>query len=143
MSGSHLECYLLQRRDVIAGAAVGGVQKTFQNLKKLLSPELKLILAFDLPMHPLSRRTKATAFAEIFIYLCMSTRDNPVAVMRDLIVPFRKILFNFKCEPLGNSIQQLLLCLRLLGVQEVFKFSACVQVILNAIAFCPYDPSIV
>ena len=139
MSGSHLECYLLQRRDVITGAAIGGVQKTFQNLKELLSPELKLIRPLDLAMHPLSRRTKATASAEILIYLCMSTRDNSVAVMRDLIVPFRKILFNFKCEPLGNSTQQLLLCLCFLGVKEVFEFGACVQVILNAISFCPDD----
>lgn len=86
---------------------------------------------------------KATAFAEILIYLCMSTRDNSVAVMRDLIMPFRKILFNFKCEPLGNSIQQMLLCLRLLGVQEVFKFSASVQIIFNAISLCPNDPIVV
>ena len=53
------------------------------------------------------------------------------------------MFFNFKCKPLDNCIQQLLMFLRLLSVQKVpqkvLQFSVCIQVIFNAIAFCPND----
>ena len=90
-----------------------------------------------------SRRAKAAAITEIFVYLCLSKRDNLVAVKSDLIRSVRKTLFNFKCKPFDNGIKQLNMFLRLLGVQKFLQFSTCVQVIFDAISLCPNDPIIV
>ena len=94
-----------------------------------------------------SRRAKAAALTEIFVHLCMPKRDNLIAVSLDLIGSSRQILFNFKCKPFDNGFQQLLMFLRLLGVQKVLQkvlpFSVCIQVILNAISLCPNDLIIV
>ena len=94
-------------------------------------------------MDLLARRTKATASTKILVHLRLSKLDHLVAVITDLKRPIRKILFDFKCKPLDNGIQKLMMFLRLLGVQKILQFSACVQVILNAIAICPNDPIVV
>ena len=122
---------------------MGGIQTTFQYLKKLFSSELKLIAASDLFMNLIFRRTKATALAKIFVHMRLSEGYHLVAVITDLKGLIRQKLFNFKCKPLYNDIQCLLMFQRLFGVQEAFKISACVQVILNAVSFCPNDPVVI
>lgn len=130
----------VQRRDVISGAAATGVQNTFQQLVELLTSQLKLILRSDPSTSPLSRWTKAPAFAKIFVYFCLSKRNDPVAVNIDLKVSFRQVFINFKCKPLDDGVQKLLVFLNLLRFQQLLQFSVYVQVILNAIPFCPNHP---
>ncbi len=135
-----LNCNFVQRRDVISGAAVTGVQNTFQQLVELFTSQLKLILRSDPSTSPLSRWTKAPALAEILVYFRLSKRNNPVAVNIDLKVSFRQVLINFKCKPLDNGVQKLLVFLNFLRFQQLLQFSVYVQVILNAIPFCPNHP---